>query len=391
MDKASLVGRDVEQELGVAPDRRVVDVEEAVERLDLVVFGLMVEPARPDGHVDLARIPDQAAAFSGHFGDPLARSEIPGPGLEPGDPARAFFVGQVVHPRDGDDAPLALAGDARFVSDPAGVRADDGDDRARLELADEGVVALPVVDLPLAVGALGAGPVEPDLGDLAVTRQELAELVAEMLVVARRVAVARLVAVPRRQIKAELEAGLAAGLGDLADDVPLAAPPGRALDRMLREPARPEAEAVVVLGRQDEPAHAGGLEGPDPLAGVEGGRIEERRVLFPCPPLAVGEGVDAEMDEGLELEGLPGELALRRPDPDGLGHQGIRRVPGREDRLVRRPGARTKEGYEAQDKSQAPEAGAERAATARRRGVLGHRDLLQSVSIAHCSPLRALR
>jgi len=235
-----------------------------------------------------------------------------------GDAAGVLLVGQVVEADDGDDAPFALPRDPGFVLDPAGVRSHDGDRRSRLKLADEGVIARPVVDLAFAVRSFGAGAVEPDLGDLPVVRQKFPELVLEVLVVPWRIAVARLVAIPRREVDAEFQAGLAAGRRDLADDVALAFPPGRVLDRMIREAARPEAEPVVVLGCDDEAPDPGGLDRLDPLAGVEIRGIEELRVFRALPPFSVSERVHAEMDEGLEFERLPGELPLGRHDPGRL-------------------------------------------------------------------------
>ena len=264
-DAAALVGRDVEEELGVAADRGVIDVEELIQRLDLVVLSGVVEPAGPDGDVDLPRIPDEASALTGDLGDPLHGAEVFGLGVEAGDPAGILLVGQVVEAGDGDDAPFALARHARFVPDPAGVRPHDRDDGPGLEPADEREIPRPVVDLPPAVRSLAAGAVEPDLGDLAVVRQELAELVLEMLVVAGRVAVARLVPVPGREVDAERKPAFAAGRGDLADDVALPVLPRRAPDRVLGEFARPQAEAVVVLGREDQTPDPRGLDRLDPL------------------------------------------------------------------------------------------------------------------------------
>ena len=219
---------------------------------------------------------------------------------------------------DRDDAPLGLPAVAGLGPDPADVGPHDGDDGLRLELADELVVGRPVVDLLLAVGAFAVGPVEPDLVDRAVVGQQLAELAAEVLVVAGRIAVALLVAVPGREIDPEAHPGFAAGRGDFAHDVALPVPPGAALDGVVGQGRRPEAEPVVVLGRDDERLHPGVLDHPDPLPGVEGGRVEELGILRPLAPFAVGEGVHPEMGEGDELAGLPGRLARRGHDRGGL-------------------------------------------------------------------------
>ena len=315
MDAAALIGRDVEEELGVAPDRSVIDIEEMVEGLDLVVLSGVIEPSGADGDIHLTGVPDQPPPLRGDGGDPFHRAKVLGLGIEMGDAAGVLLVRKVVEADDGNDAPLAFPGDTGLVPDPAGVRAHDGDDGSGLDLADEGEIAGPIVDLALAVRPLAAGAVEPDLGDLAVVRQDLAELVLEVLVVAGRIPVARLVPVPWRKVNAECQAALPAGLGHLPDNVALPSPPRGILDRMLGEQARPEAESVMVFGRDDEALDPRGLDRLDPLAGIEIGRVEKPRVFRPLAPLAVGERVHAEMNKRLELERLPAELTRGRHDP----------------------------------------------------------------------------
>ena len=61
--------------------------------------------------------------------------------------------------------PARVAGDAAFVSDPAGVGPGVGEhDRFALQLSDDGVDRGPVVLLPLAVGAFATRAVEEQLG-----------------------------------------------------------------------------------------------------------------------------------------------------------------------------------------------------------------------------------
>lgn len=57
--------------------------------------------------------------------------------------------------------------------------------------------------------------------------------------------------------------------------------------------------------------------GSNNLVGVEGGRVEDRRVFIAITPLLVGEGVHREMDEGIHLQPEPCALV-------GIGH----RAPG---------------------------------------------------------------
>ena len=70
----------------------------------------------------------------------------------------------------------------------------------------------------------------------------------------------------------------------------------------------PQAESVVVLGRDDRHAESGVAQRVHPLVGVESVGPEQRGILRAVAPFAVGEGVDAEMQEGGQLQLLPSEL-----------------------------------------------------------------------------------
>ena len=83
---------------------------------------------------------------------------------------------------------------------------------------------------------------------------------------------------------------------------------------MLGVLAGPEAEAVVVLGREDHPRDAGRLGGAHPLAGIKFRRIELLRILRSVAPFPVGERVHAEVDEGGDFVALPGDLPRGRPN-----------------------------------------------------------------------------
>src|SRR5699024_10482417 len=91
--------------------------------------------------------------------------------------------------------------------------------------------------------------------------------------------------------------------------------------------ARPQAEAVVVLRREDHALKARRLDRLDPLVAVELLRIEDRLILGALAPFAVRERVDAEMDERIALHLEPIELALRghnaRRLPDKVHHDSI--------------------------------------------------------------------
>lgn len=72
----------------------------------------------------------------------------------------------------------------------------------------------------------------------------------------------------------------------------------------------PQAEPIVVLGRQDEPLQATGLGGCYPLVRIKGRGIEHRRILVAKTPFAIGEGIGGEMNETIHATTVRGELAV---------------------------------------------------------------------------------
>ena len=70
----------------------------------------------------------------------------------------------------------------------------------------------------------------------------------------------------------------------------------------------PEAEAVVVLGGEDDALHAGTLERAHPLLGIEALGGEGLSGGVAIAPLEVVEGVEAEVHEGVSLQLLPLDL-----------------------------------------------------------------------------------
>ena len=113
------------------------------------------------------------------------------------------------------------------------------------------------------------------------------------------------------KIDAELESVLFRGVGDEADDVALAVHPGTAFDAVVGLFTGPEAEAVMMLGDQDDVSGAGRLDGAHPLVDIELGGIENFRIGFAVAPFAVEKRVSAEVDEGADFQFLPFDL-LRR-------------------------------------------------------------------------------
>ena len=95
----------------------------------------------------------------------------------------------------------------------------------------------------------------------------------------------------------------------------------------------------MMLGREDHRAEAARLRGTRPLPRIQVRRREDRRILAAVAPLAIGEGVDAEVQEERELVALPRELRGRRArarplDPPGACPERSRRV-GRQRRQSR--------------------------------------------------------
>ena len=208
--------------------------------------------------------------------------------------------------------PVRVARRTGFVAAPAHVGAGVGEHhRVGLEPPHQAEHAQPIVFLPAPVGPFAVGAVEPHLGNGAVARQQLGELLAVEVVVAGRVPVHRRVAIPRRQIQTGAQPLAPARVGELAHHVPRTAAPRAPRHRVRREPAGPQAEPVVMLGGEDQRACAGGPAGPGPLACVQRRRVEHRRVLAPVAPLVVRERVDPEMEEQRQLVALPDELRGR--------------------------------------------------------------------------------
>ena len=282
----------------------------------------MVEPSRPDRRVGFGGPP------RGSSGSPCcSAAETPGP-LTPG----------IRHDAGVDGRPIRIAAGSLFVAAPADVRARVGEhDRLRLQPPDERPDARPVVDLLLSVRAFAVRAVEPHFRERPVPRQELGELIAVQIVVPGRIPVDRAVAIPRREVEPRTQTLGATRVDELANHVTVPVTPRALRDTVRRRLRRPEAETVVMLGRQDCRPRTSGARGGRPLRRVELRRIEDGRILLAIAPLAIAEGVDAEMKKERELVTLPGKLRPRRPRSwrgsaqSGRGSGGSHR-PGHEER-----------------------------------------------------------
>src|SRR5205085_11683079 len=119
--------------------------------------------------------------------------------------------------------------------------------------------------------------------------------------------------IPRREIEAGIESLRPTRIDELTHDVTLAVAPGAVRDGLVGRLRGPETKAIVVLGGEDEGSKACRARAPRPLPRVELRGGEDGRIFAAGPPLAVGEGVDAEMQEHRELVTLPLELRARTP------------------------------------------------------------------------------
>ena len=285
----------------------------------------MVEPPGTDRDVDFRRHPVGAVGTSG----------------------RHARVGRMAGVEAGqrDGVPRRLERDPFFIAHPAHVGPCIAEhDGAWLQLANQLPRVLPVVvrrtvdpaalARPSVVAIPAVGAVEPHLEERPVLGEQLAQLAA-VIVDVGRASVVGVVAIPGREIDAELEPELAARARQVADDIAPAVLPRAAFDRVRGEAARPQREAVVVLGSEDQSLHAGVSRDRGPLARVERGRIEGRLGLVTVAPLLVGEGIHREVDEAVELALVPGELPRCRDR--------VKRRRRRDARLRRQDNARQAE------------------------------------------------
>ena len=199
-DPARAVGRHIEEEGGVAANALSVDGEEFLSGADGVVLGAVMEPAGADRGVDFGRVPDQVVLVACKRG---AGAEIVVAAVDlSGELAVVSLLGDGggalgVLKGAGDNAPLLRTGMTGLVSAPANVRSADADDGVGLMFADEGVIAVPVVELLGAGGSLAVGAVEPEREDRTIGGQELGELGDVDVVVGGARAVGGVIAIPR--------------------------------------------------------------------------------------------------------------------------------------------------------------------------------------------------
>ncbi|MOA51012.1 hypothetical protein D3C78_1741030 [compost metagenome] len=107
-----------------------------------------------------------------------------------------------------------------------------------MQLANDLVVAVPIIDLLQAVWSFAASAVKPYAENIAVLGKEFAQLILEVVVILGG-AVTRIMTVPWRKVYSERQATFAACIGHFLYEVALPVAPWTALDRMFSELARP--------------------------------------------------------------------------------------------------------------------------------------------------------
>ena len=278
----------------------VVEVYQMVHAFHLVVLLFVVEPSRTDRHIALCGHPLVAIG--------VAILQLP------------VFLITRIHLVFPQESPVGGTGVAVFVAHPSASGASVGeDDGLWLVLVDSlpcpGIVIVgAAVDSTRLAGTTvvavsTVGTVEPYLEDVAILCQEFVELCMEILTV-QRCAVKSLMAVPGRQVDTEFESVFLAGCRQFTHDIALAVLVGSIAYAVVGVFGRPEAETVVVLGRDDDALHAGISQCLGPLLAVKPRRVETLERCIAVSPLPVAESVGTEMDKRIGLHLLPRHLVL---------------------------------------------------------------------------------
>ena len=220
---------------------------------------------------------------------------------------------------DAQEGPVGGIGIAVFVAHPSAAGTAVGEDdglglilRHETMGAREVVVGL-TVDLARLLGTsipaiATVGSVEPDLEQVAVLCQQFLQLCMEIFHVVGG-AVESLMAIPGREVDTHLQPVFPARCSKFAHDVAFAVLIGRVAHAVVRIFRRPQAEAVVVLGREDDALHACLLDGARPLLRIESRGVERLRIGVAIAPFAIAECVGTKMYEGVGLHLLPTDLA----------------------------------------------------------------------------------
>ena len=135
-----------------------------------------------------------------------------------------------------------------LVAAPAHIGTADIQNRIRLQFAQYCIVAFPIVNLLFAVFALTTGTVKPEAENISVVCCKLSQLGNEIIIIRFPLPIACIVTIPRGEIDTKLDTAAPAGIRYLAHNIALTVFPRTVLDAVLGVGARPQAEAVMVLG-----------------------------------------------------------------------------------------------------------------------------------------------
>lgn len=122
--------------------------------------------------------------------------------------------------------------------------------------------------------------------------------------------ISRVMAIPRRKVQARVDSPGLGRLDKLFHHISFPILPRASNDRVISVFGRPQAESIVVLGRQNHQRDAGLSSCIGPLAGVEARWIEDGRAFQAGAPFSIGEGVDTKMEEHYDLSLLPFQLGI---------------------------------------------------------------------------------
>ena len=305
------IGWNVQQQTCIRTDGIQIDVQQFVCRAHVGVLLRVVKPTRSDGGIHLRRIPDKLSCiaddrsaadvfvlrvdFAGKFSViRLLRFRC-----------RAFCIPQLC----GNHAPLGFPAMPGLVAAPAHIGTADIQNCIWLQFAQYCIVAFPIVNLLFAVFALTTGTVKPEAENIAIVCCKFSQLGNEIIIIRFPLPIACIVTIPRGEIDTKLDTAAPTGIRYLAHNIALSVLPWAVLDAVLGVGARPQAEAVMVLAGQNQRLHAGTFDCGDPLVGIQRIGVEQRRVFGAVAPLAVREGIHAEMGKGVKFKLLPCQLA----------------------------------------------------------------------------------
>ena len=231
--------REIQQEVRIMSHTPVIQIYQMWQRLHLVVFACMIEPARTDGYIAFAAQPLLAI-----FQSPLALTVM-----------YAVFFGK--------HTPLCITCPAFFVPDPADSRFGSAEDHDWRIVFFDGVDGLFVfiitvrVDRTCFIGTAvpavtSVCAVEPVFEQRAIVAHQFMQLGMKLLYVSR-LSVIFTVAIPGRKIDSEFQSVFMAGIGKLFHHISFPIFPRGVFHAVFCSSSLPQAKTVVMFGGEDHP------------------------------------------------------------------------------------------------------------------------------------------